>query len=799
MSMHLRLRRAAVLGAGVMGSAIAAHLANAGIPVSLLDVVPGELTDEEQRRGLTLAHPPVRNRLAAAGRERALRAQPAAFFSPGLAQLVDVGNLDDHLARIAEVDWVIEAVVEDLQVKRQLLSRVESHWKPGIIVSTNTSGLPVQQVAAGRGDAFRRHFLGTHFFNPPRYLKLLELIPLAETDPEAVAAVGRWGDQLLGKGVVFARDRPNFIANRIGSYGFRKAVQLMLELGLSVEEVDELTGPVLGRPRSATFRTTDLVGLDTVVHVSENAYRNLSDDEERDIFILPPLFAEMTKRGWLGEKSGAGFYKRVNGEIHALDYATMAHRPRRKVALPAVETAKLIDDPARRIRTLAGDPSPAGEFIWRLTSSVLVYAAKRIPEIAADVVNVDRAMRWGYAWEHGPFETWDLLGVAETVKRLEAEGRTIPPLVRAVLERGEGRFYRPGEKGREYFDLASTRYQPVEAPAGVLMLTPLKDQNRVVAGNPGASLIDLGEGIACLEFHSKLNTIGEDTIHLLHRSLEDLQRRFDGLVIGNQGRDFSAGANLMLILLEAQNGNWDDLNLALRQFQRANLALRYSPRPVVAAPFGRTLGGGCEVCLPCARIQASAETYIGLVETGAGVIPAGGGTTEMVRRAAARLPEGVDADLFPLVRWAFETIAMAKVSTSAEDARGLGYLRDADGISMNSDRLIQDAKDACLSVIRGGYRPPLRQLIRVTGERGLAAIEAYLYLMRTAGHLTEYDAFIGAKLAHVMCGGRVPYGTEVAEEYLHDLEREAFLSLAGQPKTQERMRHILQTGRPLRN
>jgi 3-hydroxyacyl-CoA dehydrogenase len=781
-----------------MGSAIAAHLANAGVPVLLLDIVPADLTDEERRRGLTLTHPQVRNRLASTGKARALKAQPPAFFVPARAQLVEVGNFEDHLAATADVDWVIEAVVEDLQIKQDLLTRLERYWKPGIVVSTNTSGLPVRQVAAGRSDAFRRHFLGSHFFNPPRYLKLLELIPLADTDAEIVARVGAWGDRLLGKGVVLAHDRPNFIANRIGSYGFRKVVQLMLELGLTIEEVDELTGPVLGRPRSATFRTTDLVGLDTAIHVSENSYRNLPDDEERDIFIVPPLFQEMAKRGWLGEKAGAGFYRRVDGEIQVLDYAVMAYRPRRKVALPVVETAKLIDDPAKRLRALVGDPSKAGEFVWRLVSSLLVYAARRVPEIADDVVNVDRAMRWGYAWDHGPFETWDLLGVAETARRLESEGRAVPPTVRTVLDRGQGRFYQSAEGRREYFNLATLRPAAVPDVPGVLVLDTIKERG-VVTRNPGASLVDLGDGIICLEFHSKLNTIGEDTIRMLSQALDELKANFDGLVIGNQGRDFSVGANLMLILLEAQDGNWDNLDLAVRQFQRANLALRYSARPIVAAPFGRTLGGGCEVVLPCARTQAAAETYFGLVETGAGVIPAGGGTTELVRRATARLPDGGEADLFPMVRWAFETIALGKVSTSAEDARTLGYLREGDGISMNGDRLLQEAKDACLALVRTGYRPPLRQRIRVVGERGLAAIETYLYLTKTAGHISEYDVVIGQKLAHVMCGGRVPYGTEVSEEYLHDLEREAFLSLAGQPKTHERMRAILQTGRPLRN
>src|SRR5213596_1395878 len=704
-----------------MGSAIAAHLANAGISVLLLDVRPSALLDDERSRGLTLDDPQVRNRFAAAGKQRALHAQPAAFFIPARAQLVETGNFDDHLSRIAEADWVLEAVVEDLPIKQQVLAQVARYWKPGTVVSTNTSGLPVREIAAGCPDALRHHFLGTHFFNPPRYLRLLELIPLPGTDPQIVAAVSDWGDRLLGKGIVQAHYTPNFIANRIGSYGFRKAVQLMLELGLSIEEVDELTGPVLGRPRSATFRTTDLVGLDTVIHVSENSYRHLTYDEELD------------------------------------------------------------------------------EFVWRLLSSVLVYAARRVPEIADDVVNIDRAMRWGYAWDLGPFETWDVVGVEEIAKRLDTEDRPVPPVVRAVLERGEQTFYRSTESRREYFDLAAARYRPVEEPAGVLVLASVKSANRVAAANPGASLIDLGDGIACLEFHSKLNTIGEDTIRMITGSLEELQRHFDGLVIGNQSRDFSAGANLMLILLESQDGNWDELDQVVRQFQRANLALRYSARPVVAAPFGRTLGGGCEICLGCARIHAAAETYMGLVETGAGLVPAGGGTAEMVRRVTARLPDGVDADPFPLIQWAYETIATARVSASAEEARVLGFLRDGDGISMNSARLIQDAKDACLALVRAGYQPPLRHPIRVVGDRGLAAIEAYLYLMRTAGSISEYDTVVGGKLAHVMCGGRVPYGTTVTEEYLHDLEREAFLSLAGQPKTQERMRYILQTGKPLRN
>lgn len=794
-----RLRKASVLGSGVMGAAIAAHLANAGVLVLLLDIVPGELTDEERRRGLTLEDPRVRNRLAAAGRERALRSSPAAFFTPARAGLVTVGNFEDNLKDIADSDWVIEAVVEDLAIKQQLLARVERHWREGMVVSTNTSGLPVASIAEGRRDRFRAGFLGTHFFNPPRYLKLLEIIPLPETEPAVAEVVSAWGERQLGKGVVYAHDRPNFIANRIGSYGFRKAVHLMLELGLTIEEVDELTGPLIGRPRSATFRTTDLVGLDTVIHVSENSYRNLPGDPERDVFIVPPLFHEMARRGWLGEKSGGGFYKRVNGEIYTLDYTTMEYRPRQKPALVSVEAAKIIEDPAKRMRQLLSAPDKGGQFLWQLTSSILAYAALHVPEIADDVVNVDRAMRWGFAWDHGPFETWDQLGVAEIATRLEGEGREVPPLVREVMSRGDGAFYRTRNGTPEYYDVAAREYNPLPERASVLWLPRLRTEGRVVASNPGASLVDLGDGIADLEFHSKLNTIGEDTLRMVARSLEEVRAHFDGLVIGNHGPDFSAGANLMLMLMEAQEGNWDEIALVVRQFQRLNLMIRYFEKPVVAAPLGRTLAGGCEICLPCARVQAAAETYMGLVEVGMGLLPAGGGTTEMVRRAVARIPAGVDADLFPAVRFAFETIATARVSTSAEEAFQLGYLRDGDGISMNPDHLLHDAKEVCLALGRAGYRPPLRQTFKVAGERGLAAIEAYLYLMRTAGHITEHDAHVSRALASVACGGRVAYGSEVSEEYMHDLEREAFTSLLGHPRTQERIRHFLQTGRVLRN
>lgn len=794
-----RLARAAVLGAGVMGSAIAAHLANVGVPTVLLDIVPRDLTDDERRRGLSLDAPEVRNRFARLGLDRAAKAQPAAFYSQAGADLITIGNFDDHLARLGEVDWIIEAIVEDLAVKRDLLARVEAHWKPGTIVSTNTSGLPVGVIAERAGAEFRAHFVGTHFFNPPRYMKLLEVIPTPHTHAWVTEAAAAWGERMLGKGIVYAKDTPNFIANRIGTYGFLKAIHLMVALGLEIDEVDELTGPILGRPRTATFRTGDLVGLDTALHVAENAYRNLPDDEEREIYQPPAFLTELVKRGWLGEKSGRGFYRRQDGEILTLDYRTFVYRPRKRLVTPALEAAKTIADPTRRAAALMAMDDRYGEFLRTLAGAVLVYSARRIPEISDDIVNVDRAMRWGFGWDQGPFEQWDALGGAAAADRLLRPGEAVPEIVRAARERGRGTFYRDDAGGRTYFDLRTATYQPEPGLRDRIMLPYLKQQGRTVEENPGASLIDLGDGIACLEFHTKLKAIGEDTIQMAFRALARVRTDFDGLVIGNQGSDFCVGANLMLALLEAQEGNWEELDYAIRQFQGVTAALRRSVAPVVAAPFGRTLGGGVEFCLACPHVQAAAETYMGLVETGVGLIPAGGGSMEMTKRVAARVPDDAGADLLPILRWAFENIAMARVSTSAEDARRLGYLRPSDGISVNGDLLLTDAKEAALALVRRNYRPTPPGLIRVIGQRGFAALETIVYMMRTGGYITEHDVTVATKLGHIMCGGTVPEGTKVSEEYLLDLEREAFLSLLGTPQTQDRIRHTLQTGKPLRN
>ncbi|HEV8338598.1 MAG TPA: 3-hydroxyacyl-CoA dehydrogenase/enoyl-CoA hydratase family protein [bacterium] len=771
------LRRAAVLGAGTMGQAIAAHLANAGIPTLMLDL--GDL--------------------ASRARQALRKIDPAPLFLPDFDRLIEAGSIESDLARAAEADWIIEAIIEDLPAKQALLAGLLPHWRSGTIVTTNTSGLPVGTISAQMPAEFRRHFLGAHFFNPPRYLKLLEIIPTPDTDPDVAAEVATWGDRLLGKGIVTAKDTPNFIANRIGTYGFMRAVGLMLEMGLTVEEVDELTGPLLGRPRSATFRTADLVGLDVGLSVAEHAYDHLAADEAREVFRAPAPLREMVARGWLGEKSGGGFYRRRDGDLEALDLSTMTYRPRQRPSFTWAETVRAIDDPAERLRAATAASDHGGRFTWKLLRDVLLYSARRIPEISDDVVNVDRAMRWGFGWSAGPFETWDALGVAAAVRRLTAEGQDVPPIVAQLLAEGEGAFYRRQGGRTQYFDVAQSGYRDLAPIPGLIILADLKAGGAVVARNPDASLVDLGDGVAGVEFHSKLNTIGEGTGLMLRQALDRLETDFDALVIGNQARDFSAGANLMWLLLEAQEANWEELDMAIRQFQALAQRIRYARRPVVGAPAGRTLGGGAEICLACTRVQAAAETYMGLVETGVGLIPAGTGTTEMVRRAQARVPAEVTADQVPLLRWTFETVALAKVSRSAHEALRMGYLLDSDGISLNTDRAIAEAKIAALSLVRLGHRPRLPDPIRVSGGRGRAALESLLYILKTGGHITAYDEVVGRKLAHVMAGGEVPEGSWVSEEYLLDLEREAFLSLLGQRQTLERMRHTLQTGKPLRN
>jgi|DewCreStandDraft_1066081.scaffolds.fasta_scaffold02096_6 3-hydroxyacyl-CoA dehydrogenase len=798
-----RITKAAVLGAGVMGSQIAAHLANAGVEVVLLDIVPPSLTEEERARGLTLESPEVRNRFARLGLERAKQLKPPAFMDPDRARLITVGNLEDDLPKLATADWIIEAVVEDLEVKRALFRRVEAYRRPDAIVSSNTSGIPIARLQEGLSVEFRRHFLGTHFFNPPRYMRLVEVIPTPETAPEVVRTIADFCDRALGKGVVFAKDTPNFIANRIGVFSFLRTLRAMLDYELTLEEVDALTGPAIGHPKSATFRTADLAGLDVLARVVENIAANAPEDEWREVFVLPDFVREMIRRGWIGEKAGCGFYRRdpTTGEILALDYRTLEYRPRQKARFPALDMARPIEDVRERLRTLLQGTDRAGRFLWTIVSETLRYAAHCLPEIADDLVQVDRAMRWGFNWELGPFETWDALGVRAVAERLQQEGRAIPPVVQALLASGNETFYREEAGRRFYFDPADARYREEEQPPGLVLLSALKAQHRLIRSNPGASLIDLGDGVACVEFHSKMNTIGADTVQMLQYALERLaEGEFEGLVIGNQGEHFSAGANLMLLLLAAEEEEWDELDLMIRAFQRTNLTLKYAARPVVVAPFGLTLGGGCEITLHAPKVRAAAETYIGLVETSVGLIPAGGGTKELLLRMLERAPRGDTVDLFPYVRQAFETIALAKVSGSAHEAKRMGLLRPSDAITMNRDRLIADAKATVLALAREGYeRPAPPAEIPVLGEPGLAALKLGIHLAWRAGQITEYDAHIGRKLAWVLCGGDLRTPRAVTEDYLLDLEREAFLSLLGEPKTRERIRHMLTEGKPLRN
>jgi 3-hydroxyacyl-CoA dehydrogenase len=816
----IRVEKAAVLGAGTMGAQIAAHLANARIPTLLLDIVPrdesqpadsklGALPDgraSAPSQDRTDAPAQDRNRIARAGFEAAKKSKPAAFFTADLNSLVTIGNFEDDLAKLKDCDLIIEAVVENLEIKRSLYEKVEQHRRPGSIIASNTSGIPLKQLAEGRSEDFRAHFLGMHFFNPPRYMHLVELIRTEWTKPEVSCSMFGFLDERLGKGVVVAKDRPNFIANRIGTFGALVTIHAMLEDGYSIEEVDKITGPAVGRPKTATFRTFDLVGLDVLAHVVKNLGGNLPEDPERAMFAMPEFVGKMIERGLLGNKTKAGFYKRQKGEgdkreIWTIDVLTLDYKPAQKVKLPSLEMAKNIEDTAERIKTLVWSKDRAGAFLWKTFSRTLCYAADRIPEIADTVVEIDRAMQWGFNWELGPFEAWDAIGVEKSVAKLKEEGKSVPANVQKMLDAGAKSFYKQENGQRFYFDFPSAKYVPAADPPGTIILKSLKDRTGVIKKNSGASMIDLGDGVACLEFHSKMNSIGGDTLEMLKIALNEVEKNFVGLVVGNQGQNFSVGANLMLMLMEAQDENWEELDMIGRFFQQSVMSLRYSPKPVVVAPFQMVFGGGCEMVLHADRVRASAETYIGLVEVGVGIIPAGCGTKEMLVRSLDSIPSDMkDADPFPFVKRAFETIALAKVATSAEEARGLGFLSHDDSISMNRDRLIADAKKEVLALAASGYVEPQRRTdILALGMPALATLKLGVHMMKRAGYISDHDALIGEKLARILTGGDLNHTTRVSEQYLLDLEREAFLSLIGTRKTQDRIAHMLKTGKPLRN
>jgi 3-hydroxyacyl-CoA dehydrogenase len=786
------IRKVAVLGSGVMGSGIAAHLANVGIPALLLDIVPRELTEEEKTMGLTLSDKRVRNRLSTGALKSLEKQKPAPLTVKGNLSLIEAGNLEDDVNRLNEVDWIIEVVVEKLDVKKQVFEKVDQYRKPGSVISSNTSGISVEAMAEGRSEDFQRHFLGTHFFNPPRYLKLLEIIPTKYTSPQVLAFMKGFGEDVLGKGVVIAKDTPNFIANRIGTYGLLVTLREMIAGGFSVGEVDSVTGPLIGRPKSATYRTLDVVGLDTFIHVARNVYEQV-EGKEKAIFEVPDFMEKMLEKRWLGSKTGQGFYLKKGKEILELDPHTLEYGPRKKLKTQATQAKGL----ANTLKALLYAEDRAGNLLWNIFSPVLRYSARLLGTIADDLVAIDRAMKWGFGWEMGPFETWDAIGLEKSYWRMKELGEEIPGWISEMLEKGFTSFYRE-EQGKLYF-YQNGEYKPVETNPKNMNLGQVKSQKGVIKKNSGASFIDLGDGVALLEFHSQNNAIGLDIIQMINFAVDEVEKNYKGLVIGNQGKNFCVGANLAMILMEAQDDNTFELELVVRQFQQAMMKIKYSAKPVVAAPFAMTLGGGAEVCLPASYIQAASETYIGLVETGVGVIPGGGGNKELYIKHLERIPNGVEVDLQKVANKVFETIALAKVSTSAEEARENNFLGIADGISVNGDHLLYDAKQAVLALHEKGYKPKVRKKIPVVGETGYATLMLGAQAMYLSGYISEYDLKIAKKLAFVIAGGNVPYGTEVDEQYLLNLEREAFLSLVAELKTQQRMQHMLLKGKPLRN
>lgn len=802
-----RIEKVAVLGAGTMGARISAHLANAGIPSFLLDIVPPD------------ADAPARNKIAEAGLQAAVKSKPAAFFEPSLAKLVTVGNFDDNLKWLGECDWIIEAVVENLEIKRALLQKVEVVRKAGTLVTTNTSGLPVHKISEGFSEDFRRHWFGTHFFNPPRYMRLLEVIPTPDTDRDAILALEHFCDVRLGKGIVEAKDVPNFIANRIGTFSALNVMRVMQDMDLSIEEADALTGSAVGWPKTGTFRLTDMVGLDILGHVVRNFTETLSD--ERSDLQLPDFYKIMLERKWLGDKTKGGFYRKqktAHGEERfAVDWKTLEYRPRQKPKFPALEMAKNIEETPQRLRTLLGiegeKPNPkdkAGQFLWAILSDLWTYSANRIGEVSDTIVEIDRGMRMGFNWEYGPFELWDAAGVEPTVARMKAEGKPVAENVERLLDSGKKSWYTPqvdAPSGRSYFEVRGAAYVTEQVAPGITSVQIIKKSNGIAKKNAGASLVDLGDGVGCIEFHTKMNALGGDIVQLVQQTLKPggPGDNFDAFVITNDAQHFSAGANIMLLLMAVQEEEWDDVDLMIRQFQGMTQAIKFSAKPVVTAPFGMTLGGGCEISLHSAARHPHAELYMGLVEVGVGLLPGGGGCKEMVLRAVDTAESvrpggrGESVEFMEAMKRIFETIAMAKVSTSVAEARSFGFLADVDQITMNRDRLVSDAKAHALELARN-YKPPrMRTDIPAAGESILATLKLGVHLMRQAEYISDHEVKIGNKVAEVLCGGNVTPGTPVSEQYYLDLEREAFKSLCGEKKTQERIAFTLKTGKPLRN
>ncbi|MDQ6645367.1 MAG: 3-hydroxyacyl-CoA dehydrogenase/enoyl-CoA hydratase family protein, partial [Chloroflexota bacterium] len=825
--MTYQIRKAAVLGAGVMGAAIAAHLANVGIPSLLLDIVPPDAGKD-------------RDKVARTGLEKALKARPAAFYNKRAASLVTVGNSEDDLEELSDVDWIIEAVIERLDIKHDLYVKLEQVLTPGTIISSNTSGLPAHMLTEGRSEDFRRHFLITHFFNPVRYMRLLELIPGIDTDPALLQFMQQFATEVLGKGVVLGKDTPNFISNRIGVYGFMSTIEYALSEGYTVSEVDAILGPNMGRPKSAVFRTADLSGLDTLAHVADNLYKNAVDDPQRETFHMPEVVREMIRRGWLGEKSGQGFYKRVkssDGEsiILELNLNTLEYQPQQQERFPSISEARNISDPLQRMLTVLNGDDRAAQLARQTTADSLIYAANLATEIADSIVAIDEAMRWGFNFALGSFEVWDALLQHPEIMRKVLQDREVPPLVRSVQVDGHGTFYTGTAGQRQYFDFHTLSYKPVPMPEGAISLAALKSQNvrvplastltaipspaspsavippaaslsaapppstpsAVIRDNGSASLLDLGDGIACVEFHTKLNSIDEGIIEMLRYIVEEGQQQFRAVVIGNEAADFSAGANLLLVLMGSRQGEWKMLEGAINSLQQAHQLLKYSPIPIVAAPAGRALGGGCEIIMHANHARAFAESYIGLVEVGVGLVPAGGGCKELLLRHGASIESqkaGKTGGPFTPSRHAFEIIAVATVSTSAVEAQELRFLRKSDAITTNRDLLLRDAKADAIRLAEareaGKWQPAQPAMMILPGSGARLVLEQQIENLLITGKVSEHDAVIGRHLARVLTGGDCSPITPVMEQHVLDLERAAFLTLCGMEKTQDRMQAI---------
>lgn len=794
--MKRRIKNVAVLGSGVMGSRLASHFANIGLNVLLLDISPSSLSDKEEAAGLTLESAKVKNRIVDQALSDTLKSKPSPIYHKSFSSRIRTGNFNDNLAEIKNCDWILEAIIENLDIKKSLFEKVEAYRTPGTLITSNTSGIPIHKLIEGRSEDFQQHFCGTHFFNPPRYLRLLEIIPTAKTSPEVTNFFMDYGSKYLGKTTVLAKDTPAFIANRVGVFSILLIFKLMREFNLSVEEIDAITGPVVGRPKSATFRTCDVVGIDTLVKVADNLYEDCPDDESREFYKVPDFVRQMVAKGWLGDKTKQGFYKKskVDGkrQIEALNLETLEYAPKQKVRFQSIGARKEEENLLKRIKGLYHAKDKAGDFSRAFFDKLFAYAAHRVPEISDDIYKIDDALKAGFGWEVGVFEAWDALGFNKDLLD------KYPAWVQDFSALEKPSFYKVEDGIRKYYNQASKVYDTIEEAKNFIILDNYR-QGGTVWSNKGASIHDLGDGILGLEFHTKMNTMGSEVLQGINKAIDLAESQYEGLVIGNDGQNFSAGANLGMIFMMAIEQEYDELHFAVRTFQNAMMRVRYSSIPVVVAPFNLSLGGGCEISLHADAVQASAETYIGLVEVGAGVIPGGGGTKEFALRASDSFYNG-DPEL-PLLNERFMTIGTAKVSTSAYEAYDLGILKKGrDHISVNRSRLLADAKARCLQLASSGYTAPEpRKDIKVLGKSALGGLLAGTYAMQQAHYISEHDLTIAQKLAYVICGGDLSQPQMVSEQYLLNLEREAFLSLLGERKTLERIQSILKTGKPLRN